>query len=148
MRWRARCISLPPLTTVSGPACRRYGRIGKAVVGYARAFGMKVWVWGGEGSRQRAAADGIEVAGSREAFFSESDAVTLHVRLLPATRGVITAEDLALMPPHSILVNTSRAGLLQEGALLAALRAGRPGMAAVDVLDKVRGSSSSKGLDA
>jgi len=113
-----------------------YGRIGSAVAGYGRAFGMRVQAWGGPGSIERAAADGVEVpAGGRDEFFASSDVVTVHVRLLPATRGVITADDLALMSPTSLFVNTSRDGLVEPGALAAALRAGRPGMAAVDVFE-------------
>jgi D-3-phosphoglycerate dehydrogenase len=113
-----------------------YGRIGKVVAGYGKAFGMQVTVWGGEGSRARAAADGYNVAASRAAFFETSDVVSLHVRLAAATRGSISAEDLAQMKPTALLVNTSRAGLIAPGALLAALRAGRPGRAALDVFDR------------
>lgn len=88
----------------------RYGRIGKAVVEYAKAFGMHVWVWGGEGSTQGALEDGIEVPESREAFFEKCDVVSLHLRLHDTTRGIITSSDLARMPSHAILVNTSRSG--------------------------------------
>ncbi len=112
-----------------------YGRIGKAVAGYGRAFGMDVQVWGGEQSCDAARADGVRVAGGRKAFFATSDIVSLHIRLHPATRGSITAEDLAAMHPRSILVNTSRAGLIAPGVLLAALEAGRPGGAALDVFE-------------
>jgi D-3-phosphoglycerate dehydrogenase len=112
-----------------------YGRIGRVVAGYGDAFGMHVLVWGGEGSRERARADGRTVAEDREEFFAACDVVSLHVRLLAATRGVVTAGDLALMKPDSLLVNTSRAGLIEPGALVSALRAGRPGMAAVDVYE-------------
>jgi D-3-phosphoglycerate dehydrogenase len=113
-----------------------YGRIGTVVAGYGRAFGMHVQVWGSEGSRARAAAEGVAVPESREAFFATSDVVTLHLRLVPATRNIITGDDLAHMGPDSVLVNTSRAGLVEDGALVAALDRGRPGLAAVDVYDE------------
>ena len=113
-----------------------YGRIGKQVARYAEAFGRDVFWWASEEGRARAAADGQRVAESREAFFSTSDVVTLHVRLKPSTTGLITADDLALMGPGSVLVNTSRAGLIAPGALKAALDAGRPGQAAIDVFDE------------
>ena len=112
-----------------------YGRIGKAVAGYADAFGMTVQWWSSEDGRARAAADGRRVAESRQAFFAESDVVSVHVRLKPETRGMITLEDLTAMRRDALFVNTSRAGLVQPGALLEALNAGRPGMAAVDVFD-------------
>lgn len=112
-----------------------YGRIARVVAGYAEAFGMNILCWGSEDGRARARADGRTVAASRAAFFSDCDAVSVHLRLTDSTRGVITAEDLALMPAHAVFVNTSRAGLVAPGALLAALEAGRPGMAAVDVFD-------------
>ncbi|MEE3325721.1 MAG: D-2-hydroxyacid dehydrogenase family protein [Myxococcota bacterium] len=112
-----------------------YGRIGEAVARYGAAFGMKVLVFGGEASCARAKADGFDIAASREAFFSTSDVVSLHIRLYPETRGIITAADLALMKPTSLLVNTSRAGLIEEGALAIALAAGQPGMGAVDVYE-------------
>ncbi|MFD1694250.1 D-2-hydroxyacid dehydrogenase family protein [Roseibium aestuarii] len=113
-----------------------YGRIGRAVAAYARAFGMKVVFWASETSRERARADGESVAETREAFFSTTDVVSLHLRLVPATRGIVTAEDLAAMKPGAVLVNTSRAGLFAPGALLAALETGRPGGAAIDVFDQ------------
>jgi D-3-phosphoglycerate dehydrogenase len=113
-----------------------YGRIGATVAGYGRAFGMKVIVWGREGSRERARADGYTAAASREAFFGDSDVVSLHVRLTPDTRGIVTAEDLARMKPTALIVNTSRAGLIAPGALEQALRKGRPGLAAVDVYEE------------
>jgi D-3-phosphoglycerate dehydrogenase len=112
-----------------------YGRIGGVVAGYARAFGMKVLVWAREATRARARADGCVVARSREAFFADCDVISLHMRLVDATRGIVKADDLALMKPAALLVNTSRAGLIEPGALVAALRAGRPGMAAVDVYE-------------
>ncbi|MGZ5145847.1 MAG: D-2-hydroxyacid dehydrogenase family protein [Burkholderiales bacterium] len=113
-----------------------YGRIGGAVAGYGRAFGMNVSVWGREGSLQRARADGYVAAASREAFFEQSDVVSLHLRLTPETRGIVTAEDLARMKRSALIVNTSRAGLIAPGALVEALRKGRPGMAAVDVYEE------------
>jgi D-3-phosphoglycerate dehydrogenase len=97
---------------------------------------MRVLVWAREASRVRAAADGYEVAPSRETFYAESDVVTLHMRLVDATRGTVTAGDLGRMKPDAIFVNTSRAGLVAPGALVAALKAGRPGFAAVDVFDR------------
>ena len=113
-----------------------YGRIGKVVASYGHAFGMHVQAWGTEGSRERASADGVKVPDSREEFFATSDIVTLHLRLVDATRGLITRDDLALMQPDSVIVNTSRSGLIEDGALVAALDEGRPGMAAVDVYDE------------
>jgi len=112
-----------------------YGRIGAVVAGYGRAFGMKVLVWSRDASRDRARADGLDVADSREAFFESCDVVSLHLRLVDGTRGIVSAADLARMKPAALLVNTSRAGLLEPGALVDALRAGRPGMAAVDVYE-------------
>jgi D-3-phosphoglycerate dehydrogenase / 2-oxoglutarate reductase len=112
-----------------------YGRIGKAVAGFGRAFGMPVLIWAREASLARARADGMVTAASRAAFFAECDVISLHMRLVPATRGIVTAADLAGMKPTALLVNTSRAGLIEPGALVAALRAGRPGMAAVDVFE-------------
>jgi D-3-phosphoglycerate dehydrogenase len=113
-----------------------YGRIGAAVAGYGRAFGMAVQVWSSPETRARAEADGYPAAPSKEAFFADCDVVSLHLRLVPATRGIVTAEDLGRMKPSAILVNTSRAGLVAPGALEAALRHGRPGMAAVDVFEQ------------
>ena len=113
-----------------------YGRIGSVVAGYGKAFGMKVLVWGREASCERARADGYSVARSREAFFEECDVISLHMRLVDVTRGIIKAADLARMKPLSLIVNTSRAGLIEPGALLEALRAGRPGMGAVDVYEE------------
>jgi len=112
-----------------------YGRIGAAVAGYGRAFGMNVLVWSGPDSLERARADGYVTAASKQAFFQECDVVSLHLRLFPATRGIVTAADLDRMKPTAILVNTSRAGLIEAGALEQALRQGRPGMAAVDVYE-------------
>ena len=110
-----------------------YGRIGGAVAEYGKAFGLNVLFWASEGSRARARQDGVAVAESKRAFFADSDIVTLHLRLYDATRGIVTADDLAQMKPTALLVNTSRAPLIEPGALVEALRAGRPGMAAVDV---------------
>lgn len=112
-----------------------YGRIGGVVAGYGKAFGMRVLVWAREAARAKAVADGYAAATSKEAFFEESDVVTLHLRLVEATRGIVTAADLARMKPTALIVNTSRAGLIEPGALAAALRAGRPGLAAVDVFE-------------
>jgi D-3-phosphoglycerate dehydrogenase len=112
-----------------------YGRIGKVVADYGRAFGMNVVFWASETSRSRAAADGVAVAASREAFFEQCDVLSLHMRLVDATRGIVTAADLARMKPTALLVNTSRAGLIEPGALVEAMRRGRPGMAAVDVYE-------------
>ena len=112
-----------------------YGKIGAVVAGYGKAFGMDVVVWGRQTTMEKARADGHRLAPSREAFFAGSDVVSLHVRLVPDTRGIVTAADLALMKPTAVMVNTSRAGLIAPGALEAALRAGRPGMAAVDVFE-------------
>ena len=113
-----------------------YGRIGAVVAGYARAFGMNVLIWGREGALAKARADGYETAASKAAFFEQCDVVSLHMRLVDATRGIVKAEDLARMKPSAILINTSRAGLIEGNALVNALRAGRPGYAAVDVFDK------------
>lgn len=112
-----------------------YGRLGRAVAGYGDAFGMRVQVWASEGSRQRAVEDGREVPADRRAFFATSDVVSVHLRLVDATRGIVTADDLAAMRPDALFVNTSRAGLVAPGVLAAALEAGRPGGAAVDVFD-------------
>ncbi|GHO65037.1 D-isomer specific 2-hydroxyacid dehydrogenase [Ktedonobacter sp. SOSP1-52] len=112
-----------------------YGRIGSLVAGYGRAFGMKVLVWGREGSLARAQADGFETASSQQMLFERADILTLHVKMAEATRGIVTAADLAAMQPSALLVNTSRAGLIAPGVLEEALRAGRPGSAAVDVYE-------------
>jgi D-3-phosphoglycerate dehydrogenase len=113
-----------------------YGRIGAVVAGYGGAFGMNVRVWAREVSRTRAQRDGIAVSDSKEAFFEECDVLSLHMRLVDATRGIVTQADLARMKPTALLVNTSRAGLIEMGALLRALDAGRPGMAALDVYEQ------------
>lgn len=113
-----------------------YGKIGAVVAGYGKAFGMDVVVWGRPTTMEKARADGHVLAKSREAFFAGSDVISLHVRLVAETRGMVTAADLALMKPSAVMVNTSRAGLIAPGALEAALRAGRPGLAAVDVFEE------------
>jgi D-3-phosphoglycerate dehydrogenase / 2-oxoglutarate reductase len=112
-----------------------YGRIGSVVAGYGKAFGMKVMVWAREASLERARADGYEAAASKQAFFEGCDVISLHMRLAEATRGIVTAGDLARMKPTALIVNTSRAPLIEPGALAEALRNGRPGMAAVDVFE-------------
>ena len=113
-----------------------YGRISAVVAGYAKAFGMKVLVLAREASMAKARADGFETAASKAAFFEQCDVISLHMRLVDATRGIVKAEDLARMKPTAVLVNTSRAGLIEPGALVGGLRAGRPGFAAVDVFEK------------
>jgi D-3-phosphoglycerate dehydrogenase len=113
-----------------------YGRIGSLVAHVGRAFGARVLCWGREGSRARAREAGYEVAESRNAFFSESDILSLHLPLNRETRGIVTREDLARMKPAAIIVNTSRAGLIAAGALVETLKTGRPGFAAVDVFEE------------
>ena len=113
-----------------------YGRIGSVVAGYGKAFGMKVLVWAREPALAQARADGYATAGSKREFFEQCDVLSLHMRLVEATRGIVTREDLGHMKPTALLVNTSRAPLIAPGALVEALRAGRPGMAAVDVYEK------------
>jgi D-3-phosphoglycerate dehydrogenase len=113
-----------------------YGRIARQVASYAQAFGMEVVWWASDKGRARAAADGAPLAGSRHAFFADSDFVSLHVRLKPETKGIITRDDLLAMKPTASFVNTSRSGLVETGALEAALAAGRPGRLALDVFDR------------
>jgi D-3-phosphoglycerate dehydrogenase len=113
-----------------------YGRIGRQVAGFGKAFGMRVWVWGRQGSTDMARRDGVEVAPSREAFFEDSDIISLHVRLNPETIGLVTACDLDRMKTTALLVNTSRAELIEPHALEQALVRGRPGFAAVDVYEQ------------
>jgi D-3-phosphoglycerate dehydrogenase / 2-oxoglutarate reductase len=113
-----------------------YGRIGKVVAGYGAAFGMKVLVWARPESLSRARDDDLTIADSKESFFESCDVLSLHMRLVPATTGIVTGEDLRRMKPTALLVNTSRAGLIEPDALVAALRAGRPGMAAIDVFEQ------------
>jgi D-3-phosphoglycerate dehydrogenase len=112
-----------------------YGRIGRVVAGYGKAFGMKVLIWGRDASRGQAALDGYQVAESKDALFAESDVLTLQLRLNDATRGIVSESDLARMKPDALFVNTSRAELLAAGALQAALAGGRPGYAALDVFE-------------
>lgn len=112
-----------------------YGKIGQLLAGYGKAFGMRVLLWGSEASRERGLKEGLNVAASREEFFADSDVVSLHLRLNEATRGIVTAADLQRMKPTALLVNTSRAELIEPDALLAGLNRGRPGMAAIDVFE-------------
>ena len=112
-----------------------YGKIGQLVAGYGKAFGMRVLVWGSEASRERAAADGFEVVAERDDLFEQADVLTLHLRLVDATRGIVKLESMLKMKPAALIVNTSRAELIAEGALVTALNRGRPGMAAVDVFE-------------
>lgn len=113
-----------------------YGKIGSIVAAVGKAFGARVVCWGREGSTGRAKAAGFEVAKSREEFFGGADIVSLHLPLNKDTRGIVTRDDLARMKPTALIVNASRAGLIADGALVEALKAGRPGMAAVDVYEK------------
>ncbi|MGR3270118.1 D-2-hydroxyacid dehydrogenase family protein [Thalassococcus profundi] len=134
---RAGTWQLAPGQTLAG---RRlglygYGKIAGQVAGYARAFGMTVHWWGSDEGRQRAAAAGETVAPDRQSFFATSDVVSIHVRMKPATRGIITAEDLLAMKPSATFINTSRSGLVAPGALEEALVQGRPGRLALDVFD-------------
>jgi D-3-phosphoglycerate dehydrogenase len=113
-----------------------YGRIGATVAGYGKAFGMNVLVWARQASLERARSEGYVVAASKRAFLESCDVISLHMRLVQETRGIITRDDLSRMKPTALLVNTSRAPLIERGALVDALRAGRPGMAAIDVYDE------------
>jgi D-3-phosphoglycerate dehydrogenase len=112
-----------------------YGRIGAAIAGYGKAFGMHVLVWAREASLERARSDGYSAAPSKRAFFQSCDVLSLHMRLVKETQGIVTRDDLACMKPSALLVNTSRAPLIEAGALVDALREGRPGMAAIDVYE-------------
>jgi D-3-phosphoglycerate dehydrogenase len=112
-----------------------YGKVGQLVAGYGKAFGMKVMVWGSQASREKAVSDGLQAANGREELFAQSDVLSLHVRLSDETAGIVTLEDLGRMKPTALLVNTSRAELVEHDALIAALNRGRPGMAAVDVFE-------------
>jgi D-3-phosphoglycerate dehydrogenase / 2-oxoglutarate reductase len=112
-----------------------YGRIGTEIARYAKAFGMDVVIWAREATRERARADGWRTAASQDAFYAECDVISLHMRLVDATRHIVKASHLVLMKPTAILVNTARAPLIEPGALVAALKAGRPGKAAVDVFE-------------
>lgn len=123
-----------------------YGRIGRVVANYAKAFGMNVLIWAREASCQQAQLDGWNVAATKAAFFEDCDIISLHMRLKPETRSIVTREDLARMKPTSILVNTSRAGLIETGALEASLSMGRPAMVALDVFDTEPANSESEPL--
>jgi D-3-phosphoglycerate dehydrogenase len=112
-----------------------YGKIGQLLAGYGRAFGMNVRIWGREPSLERARLDGLETADSREAFFAQCDIITLHLRLNEDTRHMVKLDDLMLMKTTALIVNTSRAELIEPEALIAALNRGRPGMAAVDIFE-------------
>jgi D-3-phosphoglycerate dehydrogenase len=112
-----------------------FGKIGQLVAGYGKAFGMRIIVWGSEGARDRAVAEGYEAATSCESFFETADVLSLHLRLHDSTRGIVKLEALSRMKPTALLVNTSRAELIEEAALVSALNRGRPGMAAVDVFE-------------
>jgi D-3-phosphoglycerate dehydrogenase len=112
-----------------------YGKIGQLIASYGKAFGMRVLVWGSQPSRARAESDGLQAASSREELFAESDVLSLHLRLSDETAGIVTLEDLGRMKPTALLVNTSRAELIETDALIAGLNRGRPGMAAVDVFE-------------
>ena len=112
-----------------------YGKIGQILAGYGRAFGMRVLIWGRDASREKAVADGFEVASSKAEFFAQSDVLSLHLRLSEDTRGIVTLDDLSRMKHTALLVNTSRAELIEPEALIGALNRGRPGLAAVDVFE-------------
>jgi D-3-phosphoglycerate dehydrogenase / 2-oxoglutarate reductase len=112
-----------------------FGKIGQLVAGYGKAFGMRVVVWGSEQSRGRAVAEGYEAASTQDALFEQSDVLSLHLRLTDSTRGIVKLESMLKMKPEALIVNTSRAELIEEGALVTALNRGRPGMAAVDVFE-------------
>jgi D-3-phosphoglycerate dehydrogenase len=112
-----------------------YGKIGQLVAGYGKAFGMDVVIWGSDESRAKASQDGYRAAASRSAFFEEADVLSLHLRYNEATQGIVTGEDLGLMKPTALFVNTSRAELIEPNALIGALNRGRPGLAAVDVFE-------------
>lgn len=112
-----------------------FGNIGQLVAGYGKAFGMQVVIWGSESSQEKARLQGYAVASNREAFFAESDVLTLHIKLTDATRHMVTTADLTLMKTTALLVNTSHAELIETDALIGGLNRGRPGMAAVDVFE-------------
>jgi D-3-phosphoglycerate dehydrogenase len=139
-RWQTASL-LPELNTLGSVLKGRtlaiwgYGRIGKLVAGYGKAFGMQVLVWGRDASREAAVKDGFAAAASREEFFAQADVLSLHLRLNDATRGIVTLDDLARMKRSALFVNTSRAELVAPGALEEALRQGHPGFAALDVFE-------------
>jgi D-3-phosphoglycerate dehydrogenase len=112
-----------------------YGKIGRMIAGYGKAFGMQMLIWGRAASREQALQDGYRAAASKDAFFSEADIVSLHLRLNPDTTGIVTGDDFAHMKSTALFVNTSRAELVAAGALQAALQQGRPGFAAIDVFE-------------
>jgi D-3-phosphoglycerate dehydrogenase len=112
-----------------------YGKVGQLVAGFGKAFGMQVLIWGSQPAREKAISDGMQAANSREELFTKSDVLSLHLRLSDETAGVVTLDDLNRMKPTSLLVNTSRAELVEHDALIAGLNRGRPGMAAVDVFE-------------
>jgi D-3-phosphoglycerate dehydrogenase len=112
-----------------------YGKIGQRIAQYAKAFGMKVMVWGSQESMQKAQSDGFEAASSKQEFFAQSDVLSLHLRLSPKTEACVTYDDLQLMKQDALIVNTSRAQLIETDALVRSLKAGRPGFAAIDVYD-------------
>ena len=112
-----------------------YGKIGQLVAGYGQAFGMNVLVWGRAPSRERAILDGFQAASTRDEFFEQCDVLSLHLRLADETRGIVRLDDLARMKPTALLVNTSRAELIEPDALICALNRGRPGLAAIDVFE-------------
>ena len=112
-----------------------YGKVGQLLAGYGKAFGMHVLIWGRAPSRERAMLDGFQAASSRDDFFAQCDVLSLHLRLVEETRGVVLLDDLARMKPTALLVNTSRAELIEPDALISALNRGRPGMAALDVFE-------------
>lgn len=113
-----------------------YGKIGKRVANYAKAFGANVLIWGREKSMQQAKADGFEIAPSKAYFFKNADVVSIHIRLKEVTKGIVKKNDLQLMKSTALFVNTSRAALIEKDALLSALQAGQPGFAAIDVYDE------------
>ncbi len=113
-----------------------YGKIGRLVATYGRAFGMQVLIWGRAASLQLAQQDGYQIANDKADFFQRSDVLSLHLRLNEATQGIVSAADLALMKTDALIVNTSRAELIEAGALLQALNAGRPAYAAIDVFEQ------------
>lgn len=112
-----------------------YGRIGEQIANLGTAFGARVLVWGRENSLKKAAEQGFQVASSKEEFFKQCDVLSLQLRLTPETKGIVSLQDLSLMKPTALIVNTSRAELIETGALEKALVAGRPGFAAVDVYE-------------
>lgn len=113
-----------------------YGKIGQQIAKYANVFGATVLVWGSENSRNQAVLDGYTQATSREEFFSQSNVITLHLRLNESTFGIVKETDLSLMKSDAVLINTARAELIEKGALLHCLKKGRPGFAGIDVYEE------------